>query len=134
MATLVKLLDKEDGIESRLCVTGQHREMLDQVLSLFDITPDFDLKIMQESQSLTQIVARVMLGVEKVIKTFKPDVILVHGVTATTFAVSMTSFFNRITVGHVEAGLRTGNLQSPWPEEMNKKSYIEVAPDFWTVC
>ena len=121
MATLVKLLDKEDGIESRLCVTGQHREMLDQVLSLFDITPDFDLKIMQESQSLTQIVARVMLGVEKVIETFKPDVILVHGDTATTFAVSMTSFFNRITVGHVEAGLRTGNLQSPWPEEMNKK-------------
>ena len=121
MATLVKLLDKEDGIESRLCVTGQHREMLDQVLSLFDITPDFDLKIMQESQSLTQIVARVMLGVEKVIETFKPDVILVHGDTATTFAVSMTSFFNRITVGHVEAGLRTGNLQSPWPEEMNRK-------------
>ena len=75
-----------------------------------------------------------MLGVEKVIETFKPDVILVHGDTATTFAVSMTSFFNRITVGHVEAGLRTGNLQSPWPEEMNKKSYIEVALDFWTVC
>jgi len=121
MAPLIKELEKREEIESKVCVTAQHREMLDQVLGLFDIKPDFDLNIMQTKQTLTGITNRVLEGLEEVFKEEKPDMILVHGDTTTTFAGSLAAFYQQIKVGHVEAGLRTFNKYFPFPEEMNRK-------------
>jgi len=120
MAPLVHALAQDDGIESRLCVTAQHREMLDQVLHLFSIVPDYDLNIMQPGQGLTEITSRILEGLKTVFADFTPDVVLVHGDTTTTLAASLAAFYHRIPVGHVEAGLRTGDLWSPWPEEANR--------------
>ncbi|MBT9182853.1 UDP-N-acetylglucosamine 2-epimerase (non-hydrolyzing) [Pectobacterium punjabense] len=121
MAPLVHALAQDGAFESRICVTAQHREMLDQVLRLFDITPDYDLDIMRPGQGLSEISCRILSGLEPVMKEFKPDLVLVHGDTTTTLATSLAAFYQRIPVGHVEAGLRTGNLYSPWPEEANRK-------------
>jgi len=121
MAPVVKALEAHPNIDSRVCVTAQHREMLDQVLALFEITPDHDLDIMAPGQDLYDVTTRIMLGLRDVLREEKPDAILVHGDTATTFAASLAAFYEQIPVGHVEAGLRTGNLYSPWPEEANRK-------------
>ena len=121
MAPLVKELEQREEIESKVCVTAQHREMLDQVLELFDITPDFDLNIMKTKQSLTGITNKVLVGLEEVFEKEKPDMILVHGDTTTTFAGALAAFYQQIRVGHVEAGLRTFNKYFPFPEEMNRK-------------
>ena len=121
MAPLVKELEKRKGIESIVCVTAQHREMLDQVLKVFDIKPDYDLNIMKRGQTLSEITSRVLLGLEEVIKEVKPNIILVHGDTTTTFAGALAAFYNNIDIGHVEAGLRTWNKYSPFPEEMNRQ-------------
>ncbi|WP_048696640.1 non-hydrolyzing UDP-N-acetylglucosamine 2-epimerase [Erwinia piriflorinigrans] len=120
MAPLVHALAQDDEIESRLCVTAQHREMLDQVLHLFSIVPDYDLNIMQPGQGLTEITSRILAGLKTVFADFTPDVVLVHGDTTTTLAASLAAFYHRIPVGHVEAGLRTGDIWSPWPEEANR--------------
>ena len=121
MAPLVKELEKREEIESKVCVTAQHREMLDQVLELFDIEPDFDLNIMKTKQSLTGISNKVLEGLEEVFSEEKPDMILVHGDTTTTFAGALAAFYQQIKIGHVEAGLRTFNKYFPFPEEMNRK-------------
>ncbi|CAH0534286.1 UDP-N-acetylglucosamine 2-epimerase [Vibrio stylophorae] len=121
MAPLVHTLSADERFISKVCVTAQHREMLDQVLSLFDITPDYDLNMMRAGQSLNEITARIITEIKPVLQNFKPDVILVHGDTATTFATSLAAYYEQIPVGHIEAGLRTGNLYSPWPEEANRK-------------
>ncbi|AIM19782.1 TPA: non-hydrolyzing UDP-N-acetylglucosamine 2-epimerase [Serratia marcescens] len=121
MAPLVHALAQDEAFEARVCVTAQHREMLDQVLRLFEITPDYDLNIMKPGQGLTEITCRILEGLKGVLEDFKPDVVLVHGDTTTTLATSLAAFYQRIPVGHVEAGLRTGNLYSPWPEEANRK-------------
>ena len=120
MAPLVKLLAEDSQIESLLCVTAQHREMLDQVLSLFQLKPDFDLNIMKPNQTIGMITASVMEGMEQVLRKAKPDVVLVHGDTTTTFATALAAFYEKISVGHVEAGLRTFDKYSPYPEEMNR--------------
>ncbi|MHC1721915.1 MAG: non-hydrolyzing UDP-N-acetylglucosamine 2-epimerase [Aminipila sp.] len=120
MAPLVKKLNEADGIESVLCVTAQHREMLDQVLELFQLTPNYDLNIMKQNQTISQITSNVLIGLEEVLKKEKPDVVLVHGDTTTTFAAGLASFYQQIKVGHVEAGLRTYDKYSPYPEEMNR--------------
>jgi UDP-N-acetylglucosamine 2-epimerase (non-hydrolysing) len=116
MAPLVKALDAANGIESRVCVTAQHREMLDQVLSLFDIRPDFDLNLMRPGQDLFDVTSQVLLGLRDVLREFRPDRVLVHGDTTTTLAASLAAFYEKIPVGHVEAVLRTVNIYSPWPE------------------
>lgn len=121
MAPLVTALAKETSIESRVCVTAQHREMLDQVLNLFEITPEYDLDIMKPGQDLYDVTTRILLGIRDVLQSFRPDIVLVHGDTSTTFATALAAFYERIPVGHVEAGLRTGDLSSPWPEEANRK-------------
>lgn len=121
MAPLVHALANDEAFEAKVCVTAQHREMLDQVLQLFEIAPDYDLNIMKPGQDLTDITCRILSGLKAVFADFKPDVVLVHGDTATTMATSLAAFYHRIPVGHVEAGLRTGNLYSPWPEEANRK-------------
>ena len=121
MAPLVKELEKREDIESKVCVTAQHREMLDQVLELFDIIPDFDLNIMKTKQTLTGITNKVLEGLEEIFIKEKPDMILVHGDTTTTFAGALAAFYQQIKVGHVEAGLRTFNKYFPFPEEMNRK-------------
>ncbi|CNI61117.1 non-hydrolyzing UDP-N-acetylglucosamine 2-epimerase [Yersinia vastinensis] len=121
MAPLVHALAQDEAFESRVCVTAQHREMLDQVLRLFEIQPDYDLNIMKPGQGLTEITCRILEGLKPVLAEFKPDVILVHGDTTTTLSTSLAAFYHRIPVGHVEAGLRTGNLYSPWPEEANRQ-------------
>ncbi|MDD6796418.1 MAG: UDP-N-acetylglucosamine 2-epimerase (non-hydrolyzing) [Clostridiaceae bacterium] len=121
MAPLIKELEKRENIESKVCVTAQHREMLDQVLELFDIKPDYDLNIMKSKQTLTGITNRVLEGLEEVFKEEKPDMILVHGDTTTTFAGGLAAYYQQIKVGHVEAGLRTFNKYFPFPEEMNRK-------------
>ncbi|UQY43940.1 non-hydrolyzing UDP-N-acetylglucosamine 2-epimerase [Mixta hanseatica] len=121
MAPLVHALAHDDAFDARLCVTAQHREMLDQVLHLFALTPDYDLDIMRPEQGLTEITSRILEGLKGVFSSFRPDVVLVHGDTTTTLAASLAAFYHRIPVGHVEAGLRTGNLYSPWPEEANRK-------------
>jgi len=121
MAPVVKYLKTMEGVNSLICVTAQHREMLDQVLSLFDIKPDFDLDIMKKQQDLSDITGSVLQGLKEVLSTTKPDLVLVHGDTTTTFAASLAAYYQKIPVGHVEAGLRTGNIYSPWPEEMNRK-------------
>lgn len=120
MAPLVKALETDAFFTSKVAVTAQHREMLDQVLSLFDIVPDYDLNLMKPGQDLYDITSKVLLGLRDVLKEFQPDLVLVHGDTATTFAASLAAFYQQIPVGHVEAGLRTGNLYSPWPEEANR--------------
>lgn len=121
MAPLVKELEKHQDIESLVCVTAQHREMLDQVLELFDIKPDYDLDIMKQRQTLTGITNRVLEGLDKVFGEAKPDIVLVHGDTTTSFAAALAAFYKQIKVGHVEAGLRTYNKYEPFPEEMNRK-------------
>ncbi|MDR0217756.1 MAG: UDP-N-acetylglucosamine 2-epimerase (non-hydrolyzing) [Enterobacteriaceae bacterium] len=121
MAPLVHALAKDPAFEAKVCVTAQHREMLDQVLHLFEIKPDFDLNIMRKGQDLTDITCRILEAMKPVLNEFKPDVVLVHGDTTTTMATSLAAFYQRIPVGHVEAGLRTGDLYSPWPEEANRK-------------
>ena len=121
MAPLVKELERRDGIESIVCVTAQHREMLDQVLTTFDIHPDYDLNMMKQGQTLVDITNRVLCGVDEVIKQTKPDIVLVHGDTSTTFASALAAFYNQVSIGHVEAGLRTYNKYSPYPEEMNRQ-------------
>ncbi|MGR5410974.1 non-hydrolyzing UDP-N-acetylglucosamine 2-epimerase [Vibrio sp. PNB22_8_1] len=121
MAPLVHALAADDRFEAKCCVTAQHREMLDQVLELFEIKPDYDLDLMRAGQSLNDVTARILLELKPVLQEFKPDVVLVHGDTATTFAASLAAYYEQIPVGHVEAGLRTGNIYSPWPEEANRK-------------
>ncbi|EOX3331680.1 non-hydrolyzing UDP-N-acetylglucosamine 2-epimerase [Vibrio cholerae] len=121
MAPLVHALAADERFEAKCCVTAQHREMLDQVLELFAITPDYDLNLMKAGQTLNEVTARILLELKSVLQEFKPDVVLVHGDTATTFAASLAAYYEQIAVGHVEAGLRTGNIYSPWPEEANRK-------------
>ena len=122
MAPLVKALQKDtEYFETRVCVTAQHRQMLDQVLEVFGITPEYDLNIMAPNQDLYDITAKVLLGLREVLKDFRPDTVLVHGDTTTSMAASLAAFYMQIPVGHVEAGLRTYNMLSPWPEEMNRQ-------------
>ena len=121
MAPLALQLAADDRFDARVCVTAQHREMLDQVLSLFGVEPDYDLNIMKSGQNLHDITTGILLGMQPVLEDFKPDIVLVHGDTTTTFAATVTAYYQQIPVGHVEAGLRTGNLYSPWPEEGNRK-------------
>ncbi|VYU53901.1 UDP-N-acetylglucosamine 2-epimerase (non-hydrolyzing) [Metakosakonia massiliensis] len=120
MAPLVHALAKDPDFDAKVCVTAQHREMLDQVLNLFSIVPDYDLNIMRPGQGLTEITCRILEGLKPILESFRPDVVLVHGDTTTTIAASLAAFYQRIPVGHVEAGLRTGDLSSPWPEEANR--------------
>lgn len=121
MAPLVHALSNDPRYESKCCVTAQHREMLDQVLELFEINPDYDLNLMKVGQTLNDVSARIIQELKPVLQDFKPDVVLVHGDTATTFAASLAAYYEQIEVGHVEAGLRTGNIYSPWPEEANRR-------------
>lgn len=128
MCPLVKEFQKRtDEFETIVCVTGQHREMLDQVLKIFEVTPDYDLNIMKQGQDLTDVTARVLTGMRDVFKECKPDVVLVHGDTTTSTAAALAAFYAQIPVGHVEAGLRTHNLYSPWPEEMNRQVTGRIA-------
>ncbi len=125
MAPVVRALDEliQQGhaLDVRVCVTAQHRQMLDQVLALFKITPCYDLDIMRSGQDLTDVTVRVLTGLRDVLRDFKPEIVMVHGDTTTTFAASLAAYYERIPVAHVEAGLRTGNIYSPWPEEMNRR-------------
>ena len=128
MCPLVKEFQKyPEAFETLVCVTGQHREMLDQVLQIFDVKPDYDLNIMKQGQDLYDITARVLTGMRDVLDDVKPDVVLVHGDTTTSMAAAMAAFYKQIPVGHVEAGLRTHNLYSPWPEEMNRQVTGRIA-------
>ena len=128
MAPLVKEFQKHpDKFQTIVCVTGQHREMLDQVLHIFEITPDYDLNIMKQGQDLYDVTARVLLGMRDVLKEAQPDVVLVHGDTTTSTAAALAAFYQQIPVGHVEAGLRTHNIYSPWPEEMNRQLTGRIA-------
>ena len=128
MAPLVKEFQKDtENFKTVVCVTGQHREMLDQVLRIFDITPDYDLNIMKQGQDLYDVTARVLTGMRDVFKECKPDVVLVHGDTTTSTAAALAAFYQQIPVGHVEAGLRTHNIYSPWPEEMNRQITGRIA-------
>ena len=131
MAPLVKELEKRKEIESIVCVTAQHREMLDQVLEVFDIKPNYDLNIMKKGQTLSEITSRVLLGLEEVIQKEKPNIILVHGDTTTTFAGALAAFYNQVDIGHVEAGLRTWNKYSPFPEEMNRQMVDRMTDMFF---
>ena len=127
MAPLVKAFEKHTDIfETKVCVTAQHREMLDQVLDLFEITPDYDLDIMKPGQDLYDVTSNVLLGMKTVLTDFKPDVVFVHGDTSTTFAASLASFYQQIKVAHIEAGLRTGDIYSPWPEEANRQLTTQI--------
>ena len=121
MAPLVKKLQESDKIETVVCVTAQHRQMLDQVLNIFQINPDYDLDIMKQGQTLADVTTRALTGLEEVIKETKPNIVLVHGDTTTTFAGALAAFYNQVDIGHVEAGLRTGNKYSPYPEEANRQ-------------
>lgn len=127
MAPLVKLMEKREEIESIVCVTAQHREMLDMVLELFQIEPDYDLNLMKHGQSISDITVGVLKGLEEILKAVQPDVVLVHGDTSTTFVGALAAFYQQIKVGHVEAGLRSGNIYSPYPEEMNRKLTSSLA-------
>lgn len=127
MAPLVKELEKREEFDSMVCVTAQHREMLDQVLEIFDIKPDYDLNIMVEKQSLSGITCRALEGIDEVIQKEKPHIVLVHGDTTTTFVASLAAFYNKTKVGHVEAGLRTFDKYFPFPEEMNRKLAGSIA-------
>ena len=121
MSPLVLALKNDDRFDSKVCVTAQHREMLDQVLGLFEIIPDYDLNIMRHGQNLNDITTAILVGLKPVLDEFRPDIVLVHGDTATTFATALSAYYQQIPVGHVEAGLRTGNIYSPWPEEGNRQ-------------
>ncbi len=121
MAPLVVKLNDNENITSAVCVTGQHREMLDQVLDLFNIIPDYDLNVMKKNQSLSEVTSNIITKLSPILSEFEPDLILVHGDTTTTFTATLSGFYHQIPVGHVEAGLRTGNILSPWPEEGNRK-------------
>ena len=127
MAPLVKEFKNTPQIETLVCVTGQHREMLDQVLHIFDIHPDFDLNIMKQGQDLYDVTSRVLLGMRDVLANAKPDAVFVHGDTTTSTAAALAAFYQQIPVAHVEAGLRTGNIYSPWPEEMNRQLTGRIA-------
>ena len=128
MCPLVKEFQKHPGVfETIVCVTGQHREMLDQVLRIFEVTPDYDLNIMKQGQDLYDVTARVLTGMRDVLKEVQPDVVLVHGDTTTSTAAALAAFYQQIPVGHVEAGLRTHNIYSPWPEEMNRQITGRIA-------
>lgn len=128
MAPLVKAFqEKKNDFETIVCVTGQHREMLDQVLHLFDITPDYDLNIMKQGQDLYDVTSRVLLGMRDVFKTCRPDILFVHGDTTTSTAAALAGFYQQIPVAHIEAGLRTNNIYSPWPEEMNRQITGRIA-------
>ena len=127
MAPLVDALKNEPSIDARVCVTAQHRQMLDQVLELFSITPDYDLNVMRPGQSLSNITTNILSGLEPILKEFKPHLVLVHGDTSTTLSSSLAAFYQQIPIGHVEAGLRTGDLNSPWPEEGNRKLTSSIA-------
>lgn len=136
MAPVIKVLKADDAFDVRVCVTAQHREMLDQVLRLFSIEPDYDLDIMKPGQDLSEITAAVILGLRSVLSDFKPHHVMVHGDTTTTLAASLASYYAQIPVCHIEAGLRTGNIYSPWPEEMNRRltggmADIHFAPTKW---
>lgn len=120
MAPVVRALKNSSNMEVKVCVTAQHRQMLDQVLSLFSIEPDFDLNLMAPGQDLADLTAKVLTGMRDVLREWRPDYVLVHGDTTTTFSTSLAAYYERIPVGHVEAGLRTGNIYSPWPEEVNR--------------
>ena len=127
MAPVVKALEEDARFESRVLVTAQHREMLDQVLTFFSIVPDYDLNIMTHGQTLEQITSRALEGVSNVLQTDKPDVVLVHGDTTTTFAATLAAFYQQIPVGHIEAGMRTGDLRQPFPEELNRTLVARMA-------
>ena len=128
MAPLVKEFQKyPETFKTIVCVTGQHREMLDQVLRIFDIQPDYDLNIMKQGQDLYDVTARVLTGMREVLKETQPDIVLVHGDTTTSTAAALAAFYQQIPVGHVEAGLRTHNIYSPWPEEMNRQITGRIA-------
>lgn len=127
MAPVLKALASDPRFESKLCVTAQHRHMLDQVMSLFELSPEFDLNVMSENQSLERLTSSILVGLEGVLKCWRPDVVLVHGDTVTTFSATLASFYQKVPVAHVEAGLRTGNLAAPWPEEANRKLVSVIA-------
>ncbi len=127
MCPLVLSLKEDPSLDVKVCVTAQHREMLDQVLQIFEIIPDFDLNLMKQRQTLEDITSGVLFGMSDVIKEFMPDLVLVHGDTTTTFSTTLASYYNKVKVGHVEAGLRTGNVYSPWPEEANRKLTGSIA-------
>ncbi len=127
MAPVVQLLREKKDIDTIVCVSGQHREMLDQVLTLFNIVPEYDLNIMKKGQDLCDITSKVMTGVRNVLLETKPDLVLVHGDTTTSFAAAMSAFYLQIPVGHVEAGLRTNNIYSPWPEELNRQIVSRIS-------
>ncbi len=127
MAPLVKAFQAQsDSFETKVCVTAQHREMLDQVLNLFEITPEYDLDIMKPGQDLYDVTSNVLLGMKPVLNDFKPDIVFVHGDTSTTFAASLAAFYQQISVAHIEAGLRTGDIYSPWPEEANRQLTSQI--------
>jgi UDP-N-acetylglucosamine 2-epimerase (non-hydrolysing) len=130
MSPLVKEIDKSKELESIVCVTAQHREMLDQVLDVFNIKPEYDLNLMKHGQTLAQVTTRALLGLEEVFEKVKPDLVLVHGDTTTTLSGALAAFYHQIPVGHVEAGLRTWNKYSPWPEEINRQMVDNIA-DFY---
>ncbi|MGA2759133.1 MAG: UDP-N-acetylglucosamine 2-epimerase (non-hydrolyzing), partial [Candidatus Cybelea sp.] len=127
MAPVVRALQSDPDIVARVCVTAQHRQMLDDLLEFFAITPDYDLNVMSEDQSLTEITTRVLIGMEPVLREARPDVVLVHGDTATSTAAALAAFYRQIPVGHVEAGLRTSNRWLPYPEEMNRRLTATLA-------
>lgn len=127
LAPLIQALADDERFESKVCVTGQHREMLDQVLELFQVTPDFDLNLMKSGQSLSQLSSDILRKLTPVLRGFKPDIVLVHGDTTSTFVASLAAYYEKIAVGHVEAGLRTGDIFNPWPEEANRKSAAVLA-------
>ena len=121
MAPLIKTFQADKDFVTKVCVTAQHRQMLDQVLNIFDINPDYDLNIMKPGQDLFDVTVNVLSGMKRVLSDFNPDIVLIHGDTTTTSACSLAAFYNKIKIGHIEAGLRTGNIYSPWPEEANRK-------------
>lgn len=127
MAPLIKMLDQDQRFDLRLCITAQHRSMLDQVLNIFNIKPDFDLNLMTEGQELPSITTSIINGMTNIFDEFKPDLLLVHGDTTTTFACALSAYYKKIRVGHIEAGLRTRNIYSPWPEEANRQLTSTVA-------
>ncbi len=127
MAPVVKVFSESSDFDLKVCVTGQHREMLDQVLQIFDITPDYDLNIMKAGQDLYDVTSKVILGMRDVLKEFSPEIVLVHGDTTTSTMTALASYYEQISVGHVEAGLRTNNIYSPWPEEINRQLTGRIA-------
>jgi len=127
MAPVIKALRNEPCFQTEICVTAQHRHALDQVLSLFDIQPDYDLNLMQPGHDLTDITSQVLIGMREVLRRSRPDMVLVHGDTTTTLAASLATYYEKVAIGHIEAGLRTGNSYAPWPEEMNRRLTTTLA-------